>query len=62
MGIPDFLSCLLKNLYAGQDATLESNVEKQTSSKLGKEYKAAVYHHPAYSTYMQIHHPECQAS
>ena len=31
MGIPDHLTCLLKNLYAGQEATeLE---EKQTGSK-----------------------------
>ena len=30
-------------------------MEKQTSSKLGKEYKS-VYHHPAYLTYMQRVH------
>ena len=47
------LTCLLKNLYAGQNAALESNVEKQTGSKLGKEYKVPVYRHPAYWTYMQ---------
>ena len=51
MGIPDYLTCLLKNLYAGQNATLESNMEKQTGSNLGK-YKVAVYRHSAYSTYM----------
>ena len=27
--------------------------EHQTGSKLGKEYIKAVYHHPAYLTYMQ---------
>ena len=32
---------------------LELDVEKQTGSKLGKEYVKAVYYHPAYSTYMQ---------
>ena len=32
---------------------LESNVEQQTGSKLGKEYVKAVYYHPAYSTHMQ---------
>ena len=32
---------------------LELNMEKQTGSKLGKEYIKAVYCHPAYSTYMQ---------
>ena len=33
---------------------LELDMEKQTGSKLGKEYVKAVYCHPAYLTYMQI--------
>ena len=37
MGIPDHLTCLLRNLYAGQEAT-ELDIEQQTDSKLGKEY------------------------
>ena len=32
---------------------LESDMEQQTDSKLGKEYVKAVYCHPAYLTYMQ---------
>ena len=32
---------------------LEMDMEKQTGSKLGKEYIKAVYCHPAYLTYMQ---------
>ena len=32
---------------------LELDIEKQTGSKLGKEYAKAVYCHPAYFTYMQ---------
>ena len=32
---------------------LELDMEKQTSSNLGKEYVKAVYCHPAYLTYMQ---------
>ena len=32
---------------------LETNMEQQTGSKLGKEYIKAVYCHPAYLTYMQ---------
>ena len=51
MGIPDHLTCLLRNLYGGQEA-LELDVEWQTDSKLGKEYIKAVYCHPAYLTYM----------
>ena len=50
MGIPDHLTCLLRNLYAGQEATVRTDV--QTGSKLGKEYVKAVYCHPAYLTYM----------
>jgi len=33
---------------------LEPDMEKQTGSKLGKEYVKAVYCHPAYLIYMQI--------
>ena len=36
MGIPDHLTCLLRNLYVGQEAT-ESDTEQQTGSKLGKK-------------------------
>ena len=52
MGIPDHLTCLLRNLYAGQEVT-ELDMEQQTSSKEEKEYVKAVYCHPAYLTYMQ---------
>ena len=53
MGIPDHLTYLLRNLYAGQEATLELDMEQQTGSKSGKEYIKAVYCHPAYLTCMQ---------
>ena len=33
MGIPDHLTCLLRNLYAGQEQQLELNMEQQTGSK-----------------------------
>ena len=52
MGIPDHLTCLLRNLYAGQEVT-ELDMEQLTGSKLGKKYDKAVYRHPAYLTYMQ---------
>ena len=51
MGMPDHLTCLLRNLYAGQEAT-ELDME-QTGSKSGKEYIKAIYCHHAYLTYMQ---------
>ena len=52
MGISDHLTCLLRNLYAGQEAT-ESDVEQWTGSKLGKEYVKFVYCQHAYLTCMQ---------
>ena len=53
MGIPDHLTCLLRNLYAGQQATVRMDMEQQTGSKSGKENIKAVYSHPAYLTHMQ---------
>ena len=47
MGIPDHLTCLLRNLYAGQEAKVRTWNNRQTGSKLGKEYIKAVYCHPA---------------
>ena len=52
MGIPDHLTCLLRNMYAGQEAIVELDMEQQTGSKSGKEYIKAVYCHPAYLIYM----------
>ena len=52
LGILDHLTCLLRNLYAGQKAT-ELHMEKQTGPKFVKEYVKATYCHPAYLTYMQ---------
>ena len=53
MGIPDHLTCPLRNLYASQEATVRTgHGTTQSGSKSGKEYKA-VYCHPAYLTSMQ---------
>ena len=52
MGMPDHFTCLLRDLYACQEAT-ELNMEQQTGSKSGKEYIKAVYFHLAYLTYVQ---------
>ena len=53
MGIPDHLTCLLRNLYAIRNQQLELDMEQQTGSKSGKEYIKAVYCHPASLTSMQ---------
>ena len=50
MGIPDYLTCLLRNLYEVRKQQLELDMEQQTGSKSGKEYVKAIYCHPAYLT------------
>ena len=49
MGIPDHLTCLLRNLNAGQEATARSGHGTTDWFQIEK----AVYCHPAYLTYMQ---------
>ena len=53
MGIPDHLTCLLRNLSAGQEATVRTRHGTMDWFKLGKEYIKAVHCHPAYLTYIQ---------
>ena len=53
MGIPDYLTCLLRNLYAGQEATVRAGHGTTDCFQIGKEYIKTVYCHPAYLTYMQ---------
>ena len=53
MGIPDHLTCLLRNLYASQEATVRTRHGTQTGSKSEKEHVKVVYCYPAYLTYMQ---------
>ena len=53
MGILDHLTCLLRNLYAGQEAKVRTGHGTTQWFQIGKEYIKAVYCHPAYLTYMQ---------
>ena len=53
MGIPDHLTCLLRNLYLGQEATVRTRHGTMDWFKLGKEYVKTVCCHPAYLTYRQ---------
>ena len=52
MGIPDHFTCLLRNLYVGQEAIVRTFHEQWTGSNLGKEKDKAVYCHLVYITYM----------
>ena len=57
IGIPEHLTCLLRNLYAGQEATVQNqNLIKefhQNGTTDGFRIGKGVYWHPAYLTYMQ---------
>ena len=51
-GIPDHPTCLLRNLYAGQEGTVRTGHGTTDWFQIGKGVKA-VYCHSAYLTYMQ---------
>ena len=49
IGVPDHLTCLLRNLYVGQEATVRTGHETVDWVKiLGKEYVKAAYCPPVY--------------
>ena len=51
MGIPDHLTCLLRNLYAGQEATVRNAYGTAEWFQIGKVFIKAVYCHSASLTY-----------
>ena len=53
MGKTDHLRCLLRNVYAGQEATVRTGHGTTDWFQMGKGILKAVYCHPAYLTYMQ---------
>ena len=53
MGIPDYLTCLLRNLYAGQEASVRTGHGTTDWFQIKKEYVKDAYCHSAYFTYMQ---------
>ena len=48
MGIPDHLTCLLRNLSVGQEARVRTGHGTTHWFKSGKVYVKAVYCHPAF--------------
>ena len=51
--IPDHLTCLLRNMYASQEATVRTRHGKMDWFQMGKAYIKAVYCHLSYLTYLQ---------
>ena len=56
MGIPDHLTCLLRNLYAGQEATVKTEHETTDWFKIGKgihqDYILSPYLFSLYAEYI----------
>ena len=53
MGIPDYLTCLLRKLYAGQEATVRTGHGTTDWFQIGKGVCQGCICHPAYLTSMQ---------
>ena len=53
MGVPEQLTCLLRNLYAGQEATVRTGCGTIDWFQIRKGIHKAVYCHPVCLTYMQ---------
>ena len=52
LGISDHLTCLLRNLYAGQEATVRTGHGTTDWFQIGKAVCEGCILHPAYLTYM----------
>ena len=55
--MPDHLTCFLRNLYAGQEATVRTG---HGTTKLGKEYIKAVFITLLISLLCRAHHAKCR--
>ena len=59
MGIPDHLTCLLRNLYAGQEATVRTGQGTKDWFKIGKGVHQGCILSPYLFNF--VHHAKCQA-
>ena len=53
MGIPDHLTCLLRNLYADQEVTVRTGRGKTAWFQIGKGVRQGCILHPAHLTYIK---------
>ena len=53
LGIPDHLTCLLRNLHAGQEATVRTGHERADWFQIRKRVRQGCILHPTYLAYMQ---------
>ena len=52
MEIPDHITCLLRILYTGPEATVRTRCGTTDRFQMGKEHIKVVYCHPTYLTYL----------
>ena len=60
MGIPDHLTCSLRNLYAGQEATVRTGHGTMDWFQIGKEVRQGYILSP-YLLIHRVHHVKCSA-
>ena len=62
MGIPDHLTCLLRNLYAGQEAAVRTGHGKIDWFQTGKGVRQGCILSPClFNLYAEKHHTKCRA-
>ena len=61
MGIPDHLTCLLRNLYAGQKATVRTGHGTTDWFQIGKGVRQDCILSPYLFKLCRVHHVKCQA-
>ena len=62
MGIPDHLTCLLRNLYAGQEATVRTRHGTSDWFQIGKGVRQGCILSPClFNLYAEMHHEKCWA-
>ena len=59
VGIPDHLTCLLRNLYAGQEATVRTGRGTMDLFKIGKGVHQGCMFLPCLFNICRIHHVKC---
>ena len=61
MGVPDHLTCLLRNLYAGQEATVRTRHGAMDWFKIGKGLSQGCVLSICLFNFYRVHHVKCQA-
>ena len=61
LGIPDHVTCLLRNLYAGEEATVRTGHETTNRFQIGKGVHQGCILSPCLFNFIcRVHHAKCQ--